>query len=114
MNKINYDEIFDKFTTSYIGKEIKKDVILDKLSNNDDKEIMEKFITNIFIMYSVKAEKINKKAEENFEEIQILEINISDYRAVYDIYGILLSIIPYPILAIFKYNNRVSFADSPD
>ena len=112
MNKINYDEIFDKFTTSYIGKEIKKDVILDKLSNNDDKEIMEKFITNIFIMYSVKAEKINKKAEENFEEIQILEINISDYRAVYDIYGILLSIIPYPILAIFKYNNRVSFAVS--
>ena len=109
---MNYDEIFNVFNSSYVGKEIKKEVILDKLSKGDDKEIIERFVTNIYIKYSVKAEIINKKAEENFEEIQILEININDYRAIYDIYGILLSIIPYPILAIFRYNNRISYAVS--
>lgn len=112
MDSMNYNEIFDKFTTSFVGKEIRKDVILDKLSNSDDKEIIERFVTNIYIKYSVKADNINKKAEENFEEIQIIEININDDRAIYDIYGILLSIIPYPILAIFKYNNRVAYAVS--
>ncbi len=109
---MNYDEIFDIFKSSYVGKEIKKEVILDKLSHADDREIIERFVTNIYIEYSVKAENINQKAEENFEEIQILGINIIDYRAIYDIYGILLSIIPYPILAIFRYNDRVSFAVS--
>ena len=109
---MNYDEIFDIFKSSYVGKEIKKEVILDKLSHADDKEIIERFVKNIYIKYSVKAENINKEAEENFEEIQILEIYIIDYRAIYDIYGILLSIIPYPILAIFRYNDRVSFAVS--
>ena len=109
---MNYNEIFDIFKSSYVGKEIKKEVILDKLFNVDDKEIIERFVTNIYIEYSVKAKNINKKAEENFEEIQILKIDIIDYRAIYDIYGILLSIIPYPILAIFRYNGRVSFAVS--
>ena len=109
---MNYDEIFDVFNSTYVGKEIKKEVILDKLSNIDDKEIIERFVTNIFIKYSVKSEVINKKADENFEEIQILEININNYRAIYDIYGILLSIIPYPILALFRYNDRISYAVS--
>ena len=109
---MNYDEIFDVFNSSYVGKEIKKEVIIDKLSSIDDKEIIERFVANISIKYSIKSEMINKKSEKNFEEIQILEININDYRSVYDIYGILLSIIPYPILAIFKYNDRVSFAVS--
>ncbi len=112
MDSMNYNEIFDKFTTSFIGKEIRKDVILDKLSNSDDKEIIERFVTNIYIKYSVKADNINKKAEENFEEIQIIEVDINDSRAIYDIYGILLSIIPYPILAIFKYKDRISYAVS--
>ena len=112
MDSMNYNEIFDKFTTSFVGKEIRKDVILDKLSNSDDKEIIERFVTNIYIKYSVKADNINKKAEENFEEIQIIEVDINDSRAIYDIYGILLSIIPYPILAIFKYKDRISYAVS--
>ena len=109
---MNYDEIFNDFKSSYIDKEIKKDVILDKLSNLEDKEIINRFVTNAYIKYSIKAEKINKTAEKDFEEIQIIEINISDYRAVYDIYGILLTIIPYPILAIFRYKDRSSFAVS--
>ena len=54
MEKLNYDEIFDDFATSFIGKEIKKDVILDKLSNNEDKEIVKSYINNIYIMYSIK------------------------------------------------------------
>ena len=44
MERLNYDEIFDNFATSFVGKEIKKDVILDKLSNNEDKEIIKNFI----------------------------------------------------------------------
>ena len=52
---MNYDEIFDIFKSSYVGKEIKKEVILDKLSNVDDKEIIERFVTNIYIEYSVKG-----------------------------------------------------------
>lgn len=107
---MNYEEIFDIFKSSYVGKEIRKDIILNRLFNAEDKEIIERFVTNIYIKYSVKAENINKKAEKNFEEIQIIEININNYRAIYDIYGILLSIIPYPILAIFRYNDRASFA----
>lgn len=112
MDSINYEEIFEIFNTFYLGKEIRKDIILDKILNLEDKEIIEKYANNFHIMYSIKADKINKKSEENFEEIQIIEIDIKDYRAIYDIYGILLSIIPYPILAIFRCNNRVSFAVS--
>ena len=112
MERLNYDEIFDNFATSFVGKEIKKDVILDKLSNNEDKEIIKNFINNIYIMYSIKSEVINKKADKNFSEIQIIEVEINNYRAIYDIYGILLSIIPYPILAIFKYKDRSAFAVS--
>ena len=112
MEKLNYDEIFDNFATSFIGKEIKKDVILDKLSNNEDKEIVKSYINNIYIMYSIKSEVINKKADKNFSEIQIIEVEINNYRAIYDIYGILLSIIPYPILTIFKYKDRSAFAVS--
>ncbi len=109
---MEYDEIFEMFKSSYVGKEIKKDVILEKLTDSEDKEIVERFANSFYIKYSVKAENINKKAEENFEEIQIIEIDINDFRAIYDIYGILLSIIPYPILALFNYNNRISFAVS--
>lgn len=109
---MEYDEIFEMFKSSYVGKEIKKDVILEKLTDSEDKEIVERFANSFYIKYSVKAEDINKKAEENFEEIQIIEIDINDFRAIYDIYGILLSIIPYPILALFNYNNRISFAVS--
>lgn len=112
MDNINYEEIFEMFSSAYVGKEIRKDVILDKIINMDDKEIIEKYANSFHIMYSIKADIIDKKAEENFEEIQIIEIDINDYRAIYDIYGILLSIIPYPILAIFRYNDRVSFAVS--
>ena len=112
MDNINYEEIFEMFSSAYIGKEIRKDVILDKIINMDDKEIIEKYANSFHIMYSIKADIIDKKAEENFEEIQIIEIDINDYRAIYDIYGILLTIIPYPILAIFRYNDRVSFAVS--
>lgn len=109
---MDYDEIFEMFRASYVGKEIRKDIILEKLTDSENKEIVERFVNNFYIKYSVKAEDINKKAEENFEEIQIIEIAINDFRAIYDIYGILLSIIPYPILAIFKYKDRVSFAVS--
>lgn len=109
---MEYDEIFEMFKSSYVGKKIKKDVILEKLTNSEDKEIVERFVNNFYIKYSVKAENINKKAEENFEEIQIIEIDINNFRAIYDVYGILLSIIPYPILALFNYNNRISFAVS--
>lgn len=109
---MNYDEIFDEFKSCYVGKEIKKDIIMEKLLNVDDKEIIKRFVNNFQIKYSIKAEYINKRAEENFEEIQIIEININDYRAIYDIYGILLSIIPYPILAIFRYDNKISIATS--
>ena len=90
MNDINYDEIFEMFKTSYVGKEIKKDIILNKLSNNEDKEIIEKYANVFYIQYSIKAETIHKKASNNFEEIQIIEIQKNDYRAIYDIYGILL------------------------
>lgn len=109
---MDYDEIFEMFRTSYVGKEIRKDIILEKLINSENKEIVERFANNFYIKYSVKAENINKEAEKNFEEIQIIEVDINDYRAIYDIYGILLSIIPYPILAIFRYKNRASFAVS--
>lgn len=112
MDNINYDEIFEKFKSCYVGKEIKKDIIMEKILNADDKEIIKRFVNNLQIKYSIKAEYINKEAEENFEEIQVIEINVNDYRAIYDIYGILLSIIPYPILALFNYNNRISFAVS--
>lgn len=109
---MNYDEIFKVFNSFYVGKEIKKEVIQDKVFNSEDKEIVEKYVNSFHIMYSIKADKINKKAEENFEEIQIIEVDINNSRAIYDIYGILLSIIPYPILAIFKYKDRVSYAVS--
>ena len=109
---MNYDEIFEVFNSFYVGKEIKKEVIQDKVFNLEDKEIVEKYVNSFHIMYSIKADNINKKAEENFEEIQIIEVDINDSRAIYDIYGILLSIIPYPILAIFKYKDRISYAVS--
>ena len=109
---MEYYEIFEMFKSSYVGKGINKDVILEKLTDSEDKEIVERFANSFYIKYSVKAENINKKAEENFEEIQIIEIDINDFRAIYDIYGILLSIIPYPILVLFNYNNRISFAVS--
>ena len=109
---MNYDEIFEVFNSFYVGKEIKKEVIQDKVFNSEDKEIVEIYVNSFHIMYSIKADNINKKAEENFEEIQIIEVDINDSRAIYDIYGILLSIIPYPILAIFKYKDRISYAVS--
>lgn len=109
---MNYDEIFNIFKSSYVGREIKKNIIIEKIINKDDKDIINRFVKDIYIKYSIKSEEIKKEAEKNFEEIQIIEININDYRAIYDIYGILLSIIPYPILAIFRYNDRISFAVS--
>ena len=112
MNSLDYDEIFEKFNSAYVDKEIKKEIILDKIINAEDKEIIKDFANTFKIKYTIKADLINKRAEENFEEIQIIEIDINNYRAIYDIYGILLSIIPYPILAIFRYNDRVSFAVS--
>ena len=109
---MNYDEIFDEFNSSYVDKEIRKDIIIDKIFNSDDREIIKRFVNSAFIKYTIKADKTNKEPKINFEEIQILEIDINNYRALYDIYGILLSIIPYPLLAIFRYNDKVSFAVS--
>lgn len=106
------NKCFSLFNSSYIDKEIKKNVLLNNITNKEDREIIEKFVENVYIKYCIKADKINKGAEENFSEIEVIEININNYRAIYDIYGILLSIIPYPILAIFRYNNRISIAVS--
>lgn len=109
---MDYKECFSIFNSSYIDREIPKDVLLNNIDNNEDKEIIERFVKNIFLKYCIKAENINKKSEKNFSEIEIIEVNINNYRTIYDIYGILLSIIPYPILAIFRYNDRISFAVS--
>ena len=109
---MDYKECFSIFNSSYTDKEIPKDVLLNNIDNNEDKEIIERFVNNIFLKYCIKAENINKKSEKNFSEIEIIEININNYRTIYDIYGILLSIIPYPLLAIFRYNDRISFAVS--
>ena len=109
---MDYNKCFELFNSSYIDKEIKKEVMLNNINKNEDREIIENFVENVFIKYCIKPEQINKSAEENFSEIEIIEININDYRAIYDIYGILLTIIPYPILAIFRYDNRISIAVS--
>ena len=109
---MEYKECFSIFNSSYTDKEIPKDVLLNNIDNNEDKEIIERFVENLFLKYCIKAENINKESEKNFSEIEIIEININNYRAIYDIYGILLSIIPYPILAIFNYKDRISFAVS--
>lgn len=109
---MDYNKCFSLFNSSYIDKEIKRNVLLNNITNKEDREIIEKFVENVYIKYCIKADKINKEAEKNFSEIEIIEININNYRTVYDIYGILLSIIPYPILAIFRYNDRISFAVS--
>ena len=73
---MDYDEIFEMFRTSYVGKEIRKDIILEKLINSENKEIVERFANNFYIKYSVKAENINKEAEKNFEEIQIIDLHL--------------------------------------
>ena len=109
---MDYNKCFSLFNSSYIDKEIKKNVLLNNIKNKEDREIIEKFVENVYIKYCIKAKNINKEAEDNFSEIEIIEININNYRTIYDIYGILLSIIPYPILAIFRYNNRISLAVS--
>ena len=83
---MNYDEIFNIFKSSYVGREIKKNIIIEKIINKDDKDIINRFVKDIYIKYSIKSEEIKKEAEKNFEEIQIIEININDYRAIYDIY----------------------------
>ena len=109
---MDYKECFSIFNSSYTNKEIPKDILLNNIDNKEDKEIIERFLENIFLKYCIKAENINKESEKNFSEIEIIEININNYRTIYDIYRILLSIIPYPILAIFRYNDRISFTVS--
>ena len=69
MNSLDYDEMFKEFNSAYVNKEIKKEVILDKIINAEDKEIIKSFANTFKIKYTIKADLINKMAEENFEEI---------------------------------------------
>ena len=78
MDNLKYDEIFDTFKSCYVGREIKKNIILEKIINKDDKEIIDRFVTNIYIKYSIKAEIINKntitKATDIFINRLILRV----------------------------------------
>ena len=75
---MEYKECFSIFNSSYTDKEIPKDVLLNNIDNNEDKEIIERFVENLFLKYCIKAENINKESEKNFSEIEIIEININN------------------------------------
>lgn len=97
----------------YKEKEIKKELFYSKISN-EDKEIFDRYIDKIKLMYSIKP-KLNslntyKTDKEDYSEIQIIKISINNSRAIRDIYSTLVSIIPYQIFAIFKYKDKQAFA----
>lgn len=45
---MNYNEIFEEFNSTYIGKEIKKEIIQDKILNSEDKEIIERYTNSLY------------------------------------------------------------------
>lgn len=96
----------------YKGKEIKKELFYNKISN-EDKKIFDRYIDKIKLMYSIKP-KLNRfnayrTDKEDYSEIQIIKVSINNNRAIRDIYSTLISIIPYPIFAIFKYKDKQAF-----
>ena len=49
---MDYKECFSIFNSSYTDKEIPKDVLLNNIDNNEDKEIIERFVNNIFFYHT--------------------------------------------------------------
>ena len=50
---MEYKECFSIFNSSYTDKEIPKDVLLNNIDNNEDKEIIERFVENLFLKYCI-------------------------------------------------------------
>lgn len=67
----------------YVGKKIEKELNLNRISNEDN-EIFRKFVNSVIIKYVIKPQKIGLKEyktdQEDYSEIQIIEININNYR----------------------------------
>lgn len=97
----------------YVGKEIDKKLIYNKIGN-EEKEIFKRYVDKIIIKYNIKPKLIGlipyKLELEDYSEIQIIEIKINNSRAIRDVYSVLISIIPYPIYAIFEYKDKIAFA----
>ena len=83
----------------------------EKKIDKDSIAIFKKYVNNIYIRYTLKSEILNiKKIRKNFQEyneIEVIEVNINDHRAVYDIAKTIGSNIPYPLIIIFIYGCKL-------
>lgn len=89
-----------------VNKEINKESVLrNTLLENDDKIILKKYCEKIYLRYKIFFNKY-QNTDDLYNEIHIIEVNINNYKAIYDINYILSKVILYPVILIVKQNNK--------
>ena len=78
-----------------------------------DKEIFRKDIDKIIWLYSFKEDTINirpyKDEVREYEEIAVIEVSILNDTKIKKISEIIQNTIPYPLILVFKYGDKVLF-----
>lgn len=78
-----------------------------------DKEIFQKDIDKIVWLYSFKEDTINirpyKDENREYEEIAVIEVILLNDTKIKRISEIIQRTIPYPLILVFKYGNKILF-----
>lgn len=86
----------------------KSKILEDKVINDEYKTIFEKYVNYVMLKYCLKQKEISSYSYDGREryEIEIIEIEINNKLAVFDVATIIGRRIPYPTIIIFKHNNK--------
>lgn len=79
--------------------------------NSNDKDIFKNDIDKIILRYSLKEENINvmpyKNDEIDYDEIEIIEVNLVSANKCRKICGIIQKAIPYPLIIVFTIDTKI-------